>query len=306
MRIIAGKFKGLNIKTINDPSTRPMMSRAREGIFNSLQNDFNNSLVLDLFAGSGSLGIEALSRGASFVTFVDSSVDCKKIIDKNLSDIDQNFTVLVLSVHDYITQSEKKFDIIFYDPPFSFLVNEINLDLNTIQNLMGKNSKLIIHRHNNIEKMKILIPGSFDPPTNGHIDVIKRSSSVFDEVIVGVVVNPQKESMFDVSQRENMLIEILKDYKNVEIKRFEGLLVDFAKQMNVSAIVKGLRAMTDFDYEFQMAQMNFNLADFETIFIAASPEYGYVSSSMVKEIFSYGGDVNALVPSIVVERLKDV
>ena len=112
MRIIAGKFKGLNIKTINDPSTRPMMSRAREGIFNSLQNDFNNSLVLDLFAGSGSLGIEALSRGASFVTFVDSSVDCKKIIDKNLSDIDQNFTVLVLSVHDYITQSEKKFDII--------------------------------------------------------------------------------------------------------------------------------------------------------------------------------------------------
>ena len=154
--------------------------------------------------------------------------------------------------------------------------------------------------------MKILIPGSFDPPTNGHIDVIKRSSSVFDEVIVGVVVNPQKESMFDVRQRENMLIEILKDYKNVEIKSFEGLLVDFAKQMNVSAIVKGLRAMTDFDYEFQMAQMNFNSADFETIFIAASPEYGYVSSSMVKEIFSYGGDVNALVPSIVVERLKDV
>ena len=106
--------------------------------------------------------------------------------------------------------------------------------------------------------MKILIPGSFDPPTNGHIDVIKRSSSVFDEVIVGVVVNPQKKSMFDVNQRENMLIEILKDYKNVEIKSFEGLLVDFAKQMNVSAIVKGLRAMTDFDYEFQMAQMNFH------------------------------------------------
>ena len=152
MRIIAGKFKGLNIKTINDASTRPMMSRAREGIFNSLQNDFDDSLVLDLFAGSGSLGIEALSRGASFVTFVDTSTDCKKIIDKNLSDIDQNYTVLVLSVSDYITQSEKKFDIIFYDPPYSLIVNEINSDLNTIHNLMSENSKLIIHRHKSSEQ----------------------------------------------------------------------------------------------------------------------------------------------------------
>tara|TARA_B100000614_G_scaffold187516_1_gene168589 strand:+ start:2464 stop:2997 length:534 start_codon:yes stop_codon:yes gene_type:complete len=152
MRIIAGKFKGLNIKTINDASTRPMMSRAREGIFNSLQNDFDDSLVLDLFAGSGSLGIEALSRGASFVTFVDTSTDCKKIIDKNLSNIDQNYTVLVLSVSDYITQSEKKFDIIFYDPPYSLIVNEINSDLNTIHNLMLENSKLIIHRHKSSEQ----------------------------------------------------------------------------------------------------------------------------------------------------------
>ena len=154
--------------------------------------------------------------------------------------------------------------------------------------------------------MKVLIPGSFDPPTNGHIDVIQRASKVFEEVIVGVVVNPQKKSMFDVSEREGMLTEILKDFVNIEIRSFEGLLVDFAKESKVDAIAKGLRAMTDFDYEFQMAQMNFNLADFETIFIPASPEYGYVSSSMVKEIFSYGGDVNALVPSIVVERLKDV
>ena len=154
--------------------------------------------------------------------------------------------------------------------------------------------------------MKVLIPGSFDPPTNGHIDVIQRASKVFEEVIVGVVVNPQKKPMFDVSEREGMLTEILKDFVNIEIRSFEGLLVDFAKESKVDAIAKGLRAMTDFDYEFQMAQMNFNLADFETIFIPASPEYGYVSSSMVKEIFSYGGDVNALVPLIVVERLKNV
>ena len=153
--------------------------------------------------------------------------------------------------------------------------------------------------------MKVLIPGSFDPPTNGHIEVIKRASNVFDEVFVGVVVNPQKDPMFEVAERKKMLSEILVDISNVNIESFEGLLVDFAKKMKINAIVKGLRAMTDFDYEFQMAQMNFNLADFETIFIPASPEYGYVSSSMVREIYSYGGDVSALVPSVVVERLNN-
>ena len=154
--------------------------------------------------------------------------------------------------------------------------------------------------------MKILIPGSFDPPTNGHIDVITRCLKVFDEILVGVIVNPSKESLFSTEVRSEMLNEVFSKNKNVTVKSFEGLLVDFAKDNNVNAIVKGLRAMTDFDYELQMAQMNFNLADFETIFIPTSPEYGYVSSSLVKEIHSYGGDVDELVPENVSKRLKDV
>jgi len=154
--------------------------------------------------------------------------------------------------------------------------------------------------------MKILIPGSFDPPTNGHIDVIRRCLKIFDEVLVGVIVNPSKESLFSTETRTEMLNELFSENKNVTVKSFEGLLVDFAKENKVNAIVKGLRAMTDFDYELQMAQMNFNLADFETMFIPTSPEYGYVSSSLVKEIHSYGGDVTELVPENVSERLKDV
>ncbi len=154
--------------------------------------------------------------------------------------------------------------------------------------------------------MKILIPGSFDPPTNGHIDVIRRCLKIFDEVLVGVIVNPSKESLFSTETRTEMLYEVFSENKNVTVKSFEGLLVDFAKENKVNAIVKGLRAMTDFDYELQMAQMNFNLADFETMFIPTSPEYGYVSSSLVKEIHSYGGDVTELVPENVSERLKDV
>ena len=153
--------------------------------------------------------------------------------------------------------------------------------------------------------MKVLIPGSFDPPTNGHIDVISRCAKVFDEVLVGVVVNPSKKSLLSTETREIMLNEIFSETGNIVIKTFKGLLVDFAKDNDVKAIVKGLRAMTDFDYEFQMAQMNSNLADFETIFIPASPEYGYVSSSMVKEIDSYGGDISKLVPKNVFKRMQD-
>ena len=153
--------------------------------------------------------------------------------------------------------------------------------------------------------MKVLIPGSFDPPTNGHIDVISRCAKVFDDVLVGVVVNPSKKSLLSTETRELMLNEIFSETGNIIIKTFKGLLVDFAKDNDVKAIVKGLRAMTDFDYEFQMAQMNSNLADFETIFIPASPEYGYVSSSMVKEIDSYGGDISKLVPKNVFKRMQD-
>ena len=153
--------------------------------------------------------------------------------------------------------------------------------------------------------MKVLIPGSFDPPTNGHIDVINRCSGIFTEVLVGVVINPSKKSMFSKEDRKTMLEEILINKTNVYVESFEGLLVDFAKEKKVNAIVKGLRAMSDFDYEFQMAQLNSTLASFETIFIPSSPEYGYLSSSMVKEIHTYGGDVSSLVPKEVLNRMNN-
>ena len=153
--------------------------------------------------------------------------------------------------------------------------------------------------------MKILIPGSFDPPTNGHIDVINRCADIFSDIVVGVVVNPSKDSLFSPEERSSILEEIYENKSNVKVESFEGLLVDFATSQSVDAIVKGLRAMTDFDYEFQMAQANSTLAGFETIFIPSSPEYGYLSSSMVKEIHSYGGDVSSLVPAEVLKSLTN-
>jgi pantetheine-phosphate adenylyltransferase len=146
-------------------------------------------------------------------------------------------------------------------------------------------------------------PGSFDPVTNGHIDIVSRASSLFDEVTVAVLINKSKQSLFTVEERIDMLQEVCARYDNVTIESFHGLLVDFCKDRDIHAIVKGLRAVSDFDYELQMAQMNSSLADVETVFVPTSPEYSFLASSLVKEVATFGGDVSALVPPHVLERL---
>ena len=146
-------------------------------------------------------------------------------------------------------------------------------------------------------------PGSFDPVTNGHIDIIGRASTLFDEVIVAVGVNKSKNRLFTPEERIAMLTEAVRPWSNVTVDGFEGLLTDFCQQRGVVAIVKGLRAVSDFDYELQMAQMNSSLADVETVFVPTSPEYSFLASSLVKEVAAFGGDVSGLVPAHVLERL---
>ncbi len=152
---------------------------------------------------------------------------------------------------------------------------------------------------------KAVCPGSFDPVTNGHLDIISRASDLFDEVTVAVLINKSKEGMFSVDERLEMLRIVAADYPNVKIDSFRGLLVDFCKAHGIPAIVKGLRAISDFDYELQMAQMNRSLAGVETVFVPTSPEYSFLASSLVKEIATYGGDVSGLVPVDVLRRLRD-
>ena len=150
-----------------------------------------------------------------------------------------------------------------------------------------------------------LCPGSFDPPTNGHVDVIRRSVSIFDKVVVAVIRNPSKSPMFTADERVEMLRDLFADEPKVEVDFFAGLLVDFARTCGVDVIVKGLRAVSDFDYELQMAQMNHHLSDIDTVFIPTSPEYGYLSSSLVKDVGRLGGSVEALVPGDIGRMMKE-
>ncbi len=155
--------------------------------------------------------------------------------------------------------------------------------------------------------MKVVYPGSFDPVTNGHLDMIKRSASAFDEVVVGVLVNYSKNSLFTMDERIEMLEELLYDYSNVKVKKFSGLLVDFVLEEEADAVVRGLRAVSDYETELQMAHINKNLANnkLETLFMVSSPEYSFLSSSVVKEIASLGGDVSRLVPNCVNKKIQN-
>jgi pantetheine-phosphate adenylyltransferase len=151
-----------------------------------------------------------------------------------------------------------------------------------------------------------LCPGSFDPVTNGHLDIVERASRYFDRVIVAVIRNPQKSgALFTLEEREEMLREVTTHLPNVEVDFFKGLLVDFAREKGADAIVKGLRAVSDFDYELQMAQMNQRLSGIDTFFLSTDPHHSFLSSSLVREVAKYGGDVSSMVPPLVDVRLKD-
>ncbi|GAB2989620.1 pantetheine-phosphate adenylyltransferase [Amycolatopsis acidiphila] len=150
---------------------------------------------------------------------------------------------------------------------------------------------------------RAVCPGSYDPVTNGHLDIIERAAKLFDEVVVAVMINKNKQGLFSIAERMQLLTEITDGLPNVRIDSWHGLLVDYCRQHDIAAIAKGLRSVSDFDYELQMAQMNRELSGVETLLMSNNPRYGFVSSSLVKEVATYGGDVKNLVPGVVFERL---
>ncbi|HUX43880.1 MAG TPA: pantetheine-phosphate adenylyltransferase [Terracidiphilus sp.] len=153
--------------------------------------------------------------------------------------------------------------------------------------------------------VKALYPGTFDPPTNGHIDLIQRGSRLFEHLTVAILINPVKNPLFTVEERVEMLREATASLGNVSVATFDGLMVDFARTLGCTAVLRGIRAISDYEHEFQMALMNRRLApDIETVFLQPAGRYSFISSRMLKEVFSFGGDVTGLVPPNVLKRLR--
>lgn len=156
----------------------------------------------------------------------------------------------------------------------------------------------------NTTTRRAVCPGSFDPVTNGHLDIFGRASRLYDEVIVAVLINQTKTGLFSPEERIEMLEAVTAEFPNVRIASFRGLLVDFCRDQDVSVVVRGLRAVTDFDYELKMAQMNYGLSGLETLFMPTNPLYSFLASSLIKDVAKWGGDISPHVPPLVVERLR--
>ncbi len=153
---------------------------------------------------------------------------------------------------------------------------------------------------------RCVCPGSFDPVTNGHLDVVERASRLYDEVVVAVLVNPEKRGLFEVAERLDLLREVTAALPNVSVDSFSGLLADYCRDRSIPVVVKGLRAGGDFDYELEMAQMNRRLMGIETLFLATNPTYSFVSSTLVKQVATYGGDISGLVPDAVARKIASL
>lgn len=157
-----------------------------------------------------------------------------------------------------------------------------------------------------MKRIKAIYPGSFDPPTNGHFDLIERGSKIFDELVVAILRNPEKDPLFSVADRRKMLEAMTSEFDNVSVDTFDGLTVDYALRMDASAILRGIRAISDYEYELQMAMMNRKLQPgLETVFMMPAAKYSYLSSRLVREVAQLGGSIECLVPEIVMQKLRE-
>jgi pantetheine-phosphate adenylyltransferase len=364
MRIIAGQWRARRL--LGPPrgaETRPTSDRVREAIFNLLGTKTENARVLDLFAGTGALGIEALSRGARHVTFYESDRGLCETIQTNLENLEVSrdlVTVMRRDVRRAKSSLTGPFDLVFIDPPYGFLLEREALATLCTEDALAPGALVVVEhasrdtvalpaaaegvlgdadtRHYGDTSVTIftrlapppamppepvasashpapaatspstrrvaIYAGSFDPPTHGHYDIIQRAAALFDQVVIAVAQNVRKNTLFSANERVELLRELVGDDPRVEVDTIEGLLVDYARRRGAVAIIRGLRAVADFDFEFQMACMNHHLAPkVETVFLMTAQEYLFVSSSLVKEVASLGGDVARFVPPSVLPRL---
>lgn len=339
LRIVAGKWRSRLLPIAKLPGLRPTSSRIRETLFNWLCEEIAGSYCLDLFAGTGALGFEALSRGAASATLVEFSRPGVGVLQASAAFLGADkahieYADALVYLQRPVT---RRYDIVFLDPPFaSDMVEECCRLLHSngwltdcavvyieqdksrpepklpdgwritrdkvsgnVRYFLARMASEAVHIKQKEYQVTVsaMYPGTFDPITLGHVDLVRRASRLFDRVLVAIAANPGKEPMFSLDERVELASVSLQGFDNVEIFGYEGLTVDFAKANDLQVIVRGLRAISDFEYEFQLANMNRHLTDeVETVFLTPTEKYTFISASLVREIASMGGDISEFVP----------
>jgi 16S rRNA (guanine966-N2)-methyltransferase len=349
-RIIGGSAGGRRITAPSGSHTRPTTDRVREALFSSIEawcGSLQGLRFLDLYAGSGAVGLEAWSRGAGVVTLVESDRRTARLIEQNARALGfaKPDVVAAAVAATLATPPAAPYDVVFMDPPYpvddASVAEELALLVD--QGWLVPGAMVVVERSSRSPQpawppqvtgarsrrygettlwyghaarttpkereaavvRTAVCPGSFDPVTNGHLDIIERASALFDEVVVAVGVNKSKNRLFSAEERISMLEKATEGYANVSVAAFTGLLTTFCQEREAHAIVKGLRAVSDYEYELQMAQMNASLTGVETVFVPTSPEWSFLASSLVKEVAMFGGDVSRLVPGLVLGPLTE-
>lgn len=311
MRIVAGRYRGRRLTPPSDDSVRPTTDRIKETVFNILQWDVEGARVLDLFAGSGALGIECLSRGAAEVVFADKSPASVALIRQNLKGIEGSYRVLTADFTGVLRSGEDKFDLIFIDPPYKSGLGELAVDAAFDLGRVAEGGTVVYEHSSELpfkcarEDVKVrtkvmgsvtvefirkkttgLVTGTFDPVTKGHMEVIEEALRLFDEVVVAVLVNPEKQCMFTPEERLALLNAALSDNTRVKTLYSEDYAVDVARRVGADKLVRGVRGEGDEAYENAMAEYN-RSHGFDTVFV--TPErFADVSSTRARELISKG------------------
>ena len=311
MRIVAGRYRGRRLTPPSDDGVRPTTDRIKETVFNILQWDVEGARVLDLFAGSGALGIECLSRGAAEVVFADKSPASVALIRQNLKGIEGSYRVLTADFTGVLRSGEDKFDLIFIDPPYKSRLGELAVDAAFDLGRVAEGGTVVYEHSSELpfkcarEDVKVrtkvmgsvtvefirkkttgLVTGTFDPVTKGHMEVIEKALRLFDEVVVAVLVNPEKKCMFTPEERLALLNAALSDNTRVKTLYSEDYAVDVARRVGADKLVRGVRGEGDEAYENAMAEYN-RSHGFDTVFV--TPErYADVSSTRARELISKG------------------
>lgn len=311
MRIVAGRYRGRKLTPPSDDSVRPTTDRIKETVFNILQWDVEGARVLDLFAGSGALGIECLSRGAAEVVFADKSPASVALIRQNLKGIEGSYRVITADFTGVLRSGEDKFDLIFIDPPYKSGLGELAVDAAFDLGRVAEGGTVVYEHSSELpfkcarEDVKVrtkvmgsvtvefirkkttgLVTGTFDPVTKGHMEVIEKALRLFDEVVVAVLVNPEKQCMFTPEERLALLNAALSGNTRVKTLYSEDYAVDVARRVGADKLVRGVRGEGDEAYENAMAEYN-RAHGFDTVFV--TPErYADVSSTRARELISKG------------------